>query len=68
MELGQEIEEKLEELRKLCQFGASEETVKISFHLDSNGWNTKIKEQSADHLREQAFSMKNLKGKFIIQK
>ena len=63
--LGEKIEQKLKELRELCVFGSSKETVHISFHLNSYGWNTKIEERSADSLSDEGISMRNLKGDFI---
>ena len=63
--LGEAIEEKLKELRELCQFGSSNETVHISFHLNSYGWNTEIRERSAESLKNEGISMQNIKGKFI---
>ena len=63
--LGGEIEKKLKELRELCQLGSSSETTLISFELNAYGWNTKIQERTADSLKSEGISMKNLKGEFI---
>lgn len=63
--LGEQIEQKLKELRELCQLGASKETVHISFHLNSYGWNTEIQERTAESLKNEGITMRNLKGDFV---
>ena len=63
--LGQEIEQKLKELRALCQFGSGKETVHISFHLNSEGWLTEIRERTPESLKGVGISMQNLRGEFI---
>ncbi len=59
------IEQKLKELRELCQLGASKETVHISFNLNVYGWDTKIRERTPESLKDEGISMKNLKGDWI---
>lgn len=63
--LGEQIENKLKELRELCNFGASKETASITFFINSDGWNTEIQERSADSLKNDGISMKNIKGDWI---
>ena len=65
--LGEQVEQKLKELRELCQLGASKETVHILFHLNSYGWNTEIQERTADSLKNEGITMRNLKGDFVKQ-
>jgi len=63
--MNDKIEKLKEELRGACMEFSSEETVSITFFLNSTGWNTKISERSADSLKEDCVSMRNLKGDFI---
>lgn len=63
--LGEKIEQKLKELRELCQFGSTEDTVHIQFNLNSYGWKTEIRKRSAESLKEEGISMKNIKGEWI---
>ena len=63
--LGEKIEQKLKELRDLCVFGASNETASVSFFLNSEGWNTEIQKRSADSLKRDGISMRNIKGEWI---
>ena len=64
--VGEEIRQKLEELKQLCVFGSSQETVHISFNLNSEGWNIDIQQRSAQSLRDDGISMRNIKGDFIV--
>lgn len=59
------IEQKLKELRELCQLEASRETVHISFQLNSYGWNIEIQERTAENLKDKGITMKNLKGDWV---
>lgn len=63
--LSKEVRKKLKELRILLVEGSCDETVGASFFLNANGWNTSIEERSADSLRNEGISMRNLKGDFI---
>jgi hypothetical protein len=63
--IGKKIEQKLNELRELCQSGLSKETIHVSFNLNSYGWNTEIQERTAKSLKDEGISMKNIKGEWI---
>ena len=63
--LGEQIEEKLKELRELCLFEANDETVHISFNLNSQGWSTEITERNHQSLLNDGISMRNIKGEWI---
>ena len=63
--MNKEIENLKAELEKACKEHLSDETVKVTFELNSYGFYTRIEERSADSLKHDGVSMKNLKGNWI---
>ena len=63
--LGQDIKEKLEELRTLIQLRSESTTVHVSFHLNCEGWETEIRDRTPESLNADSISMRNIKGEWL---
>jgi len=63
--MGEEVEQKLKELRDLLHRTIGKETTLISFHLNCEGWRAEITQRTADGLKNDCISMRNIKGDFI---
>ena len=59
------IEELKTALRNELKKELSDETVKVTFTLNSYGFYTQIEERTAESLKDENVSMRNLKGEWI---
>ena len=59
------IEELKTALRNELKKVLSDETVKVTFTLNSYGFYTQIEQRPAESLRDENVSMRNLKGEWI---
>ena len=63
--LGKEINDKLKELRSLIQERSESTTVSVTFHLNSEGWETEIIDRTPESLRDASISMRNINGDWV---
>jgi hypothetical protein len=62
------IEDLKAKLRQAFRDEMSEETVEVVLTLNAYGFYTNIRQRSADGLKDEGISMRNLKGDWIIDK
>ena len=63
--MNDKIEQLKNDLRDELKKELSDETVKVTLTLNSYGFFTQIEERTAESLRDENISMKNLKGECV---
>jgi len=63
--MNDKIEELKTALRNELKKELSDETVKVTFTLNSYGFYTEIQERTAESLKDEGITMKNLKGDWV---